>query len=625
MTAPGAPVQSSKVFAFFGADIGTERINILRHVASKGYTLLALDTPAIGIASEAKLPYTLMDDWLDSAGRFAARKNAAECEKGWFQSARESFTAEGICWPEFDHHAMHWFWLDATHALAMAEAFMSRGVRELRFLTSPLQRPAVSYSPSDICFSLWKARIPSIAKSYGTTQRRTLRQLIPRRLRPALRQILYLLRGKYPEKHIRAFPPAAEFKGKVVLALNEGEAYRFTHIAHQLGREFAAVILEPEPATAASISAKWAVPVAAGPPPDVVPGLGKRFLRGLRVLRKAAAGQPWQEPLEMLPFHFEYYCTQRWPQLAASLGFWTDSWKSVSPEAVIISSLMDGESQLPAQAARCLGIPAFSVPHGAGPGIPRYFVPIESVLYSSRIQMRAIQRTGVSPDQLIACRDITVENEYPVKPSPNAGGDKTWRVLALTESAGIAGCLAYSVSPSAQISAFRALNQVPADIEAHIGLRLKAHPIFSDRELFAAAGTGILAKLMPLNSELRSALRETDIVIAVNCASSSLVHTFREGKPVIFFWTDELIGKVEPNTNAELFLPGGTLVRSGEELWDLIRRFFTSPAFAEEMRLKSQQFSREYLDDTGYPTISEILSRYIRGNEKPVTVYSHNR
>ncbi len=97
------------LLAYFGSDIGPE--SLLR-AFRKGYTLLALDTVAIGLTAQAQVPYTLIDNWVDEERLLDARRQAVAWAGEWFLSAREDLSADGICWPEFDSEALRWFWRD---------------------------------------------------------------------------------------------------------------------------------------------------------------------------------------------------------------------------------------------------------------------------------------------------------------------------------------------------------------------------------------------------------------------------------------------------------------------------------------------------------------------------------
>jgi hypothetical protein len=606
--------ETQKLLAFFGSDLKGKGVKLLQRANSKGYTLLALDAYAVGLAATASVPYTLIDAWVDSTAMLQAREKAAECEQKWFDTAREEFTVDGVCLPEFDHHAMHWFWADVMLAMALEEAFRACGVQEVRFFRSHSRRPAVYYSPSDAHSSLWEAELPGIAKSYKPPMTLVWYRVL-RYTRSRVGKVVRVIR-RWSTKESSAGSHPSALRGKVVLAFNPGEFHRFTPIIRQLCEnlpgKIAAAILSPDQATADRIAAGWSIPVVCGPPSAPVDSssLRQQFLRGYAHVLDAASEQPWQKPLKHLQFHFEYYCTQRWPMLVATLSFWSELWRVACPRAALVSALQDSESQLPAEAANHSDVPSLAIPHGAVMGGGEYVVPGECFLYSLLTQRAVFERSGVPAYRLIACRDVIVENEHPVIPVQMGITGKAWRLLALTNPIGFAGCLP-ATSPTAQLTALRTLDNPPTDIAKRLSLRIKGHPKYPELELFAAVSSTLPEKVLPPDSELKSVLRQTDLVVAVNYCGSALVHALRAGKAVIFFWTDPLIGRAELQAHADLFLPAGTLVRGPAEFWSLVRGFFTDPELAEQMRLKAQKFHRDNLDDRNYPDISEVISEVL--------------
>lgn len=614
MDSQGRKGQNQRLLAFFGSDVEDRSPELLREAFSKGYTVLALDASAIGIATKAKVPYTLIDDWIDSTAMLQAREKAAACEQRWFQAARDKFTLDRVCWPEFDHHAMNWFWADIMLAMALVETFRACDVQEVTFFQSHSRRPAVYYSPSDVSGSLWEAELPGVAKPYKLQQATStiLQKLFSYRLLRYTRSRVGKVVRQIRRRSTTVTVPSA-IRGKVVvLAFNPGEFHRFTPVIRQLYKslpgKIAAAILSPDQATADRIAAEWSIPVALGPSSIAAdPAPGQQFLRGYAQALDAAGGQPWQKPLKHLQFHFEYYCKQRWPMLADRLRFWSELWRVACPKAVLVSQLQDSESQLPAEAAKHLGIPALSISHGAGPGRPRYVVPSTCILYSLSTQRSVFERSGVPAHRLIACRDVVVENEYPVIPIRMGTARHAWRLLALTDPIGSSGCLSPTTSPIAQLEALRTLDSPPTDIAKKLSLKIKVHPKYTDVELFGTVSNRLSDNVLPPDSELKSVLKDTDLVVAVNYCGSALVHVLRAGKPLVLFWTDFLIGKVEPHAHADLFLPAGTLVRNLGEFWDLVRRFFTDSEVGRRMRLKAQEFCRNNLDDSNYPGIDEVV------------------
>ncbi|MEM4725270.1 MAG: hypothetical protein QXP01_09680 [Candidatus Hadarchaeum sp.] len=622
-----------KLFAFWGSDVKDQGGQVLQEVFDKGYTLLALDVPAIGAAAEARIPYTTTDDWIDPETMYRVKQDAVLCESSWFRSARDKFTANGVCWPEFDHHAMHWFWLDAMLALELAQVFRARELEELGFSRAYLARPALYYYLSDIVTGLWMAELGHSASLYP------LSDMAPRTsFRQNLSGFLCLLKTSIKGisgKIATIFPSTATsgdrldatlplprmLQGRVVFALNPGELFRFGPIIKKLSDDMpgqvAVITLWDDPEIVANFVAEWSVPLVSAPPPAPLdPDLGLQFLDGYAQTKEMASGNPWQRPLKHLDFHFEHYCVQRWPILEARLRSWSSLWQQAQPQAVIVSQLQDSEAQLPAEAARRLGIPTFAIPHAAVFSRTYYAVPSEHVLYSFLTQKATYQRSGVSESRLIPCSDIAIMDEYPVVSVEAPEG--VWRVLALTDPIGYVDCLTPTISPRAQLQALATLNNPPGDIAQHLSLRIKVHPnpTYSDLPIFSAVSDSLRKRILPTNSKLSTVLEETDLIVAVNYCGSALVHAFRDSKPVIFFWTDPLIGKTEPLLHAELFLSGGVIARSADELWHWVRRYFTTPAVAEEIRSRAKRFFHTNLDDTKFPRLDYILISAKKGDSK---------
>lgn len=615
--------ETQKILAFFGLDLQGKGPEFLQRACNHGYALVPLDTVAASLAVEASVPYTLIDNWIDSETMFQAMEEAAECERKWFEVARDEFTLDGICWPEFDRHAMSWFWRNVTLAGAFAEAFRTRGAHDLRFCRHPLRRPGVYYSPSDVCSAFWEADLADRARAFEKPLELYWYRFL-RYARAGVRKIARAkLKGRPNIKGSTRIDPSL-LAGKVVLAFNHGEFHRFTHVIEQLSEslpgKLGAVILSPDPTTARSIATRWAIPVACGPlHAPIHVNVQNQFLSGYDQALRAAGNLPWQKALRFLRFHFEYYCKQRWPKLVADFRYWCRLWNEARPDAVLVSSLYDSESQLPAEAAKRLGIPTFSIPHG-GIQIPDNLLSTDYILYSYPIQRMIFERGGIQPHRQISCRDLVPENEYPagsLQPFSKNG----WRLLVLTNPCHIAGNLAPEISIRDQITAFHVLDHPPEDIAERLSLNIKVHPGYPDWEIFAVVGGRLRQKVLPANSELRAVLKETDLVVAVNYYGSALIHALRSGKPIIFLCTTRQVPV------RDLFHPSGTVVHKPEEFWSLVRNFFTDSALAKQMCLKAQEFCAENLHDRDYPNIGEVVDRILsRQNTSSVSdAYDSNQ
>ena len=605
MQANSANREAQKILAFFGLDLQGKGPELLQRAYDQGYTLLPLDTVAASLAVEARVPYTLIDNWIDSEAMFRLRHQAAECERKWFEAARDEFTLDGICWPDFDRHAMSWFWRNVTLAGAFAQAFRTRGAHDLRFCEHPVRRPGVYYYRSDVCSAFWEADLADSARAFEKPPKlfwyRLLRAGV-RKIASAKSRVRHsILKG-------RGRVDPSLLAGKVVLAFNPGEFHRFTEVIDQLSEslpgKLAAVVLSPDPTTARSIATRWSIAVGCLPlPAPIHVGVQKQFLCGYLQALRAAGNSPWQKALKFLRFHFEYYCKQRWPGLVADFRSWYRLWNEARPDAVLVSSLYDSESQLPAEAAKRLGIPTFSIPHGGIPA-PDNLLSSDHILYSYPIQKTLLEHCGIQAHRLIACRDLVRENEYPtvsLQPFSKHG----WQLLALTDPCHHAGNLAPEISIRDQITAFQVLDHPPEDIAERLSLNIKVHPGYPDLELFAVVGDRLRQKVLPENSELQAVLKETDLVVALNYYGSALIHVLGSGKPIIFFTTRQV------PFSFDLFHPAGLVVRKPEEFWRVVTNFFTDSTFAKQMSSKAQEFCAKNLHDSDYPNIGEVVDRIL--------------
>jgi hypothetical protein len=600
---------AQKILAFFGSGPHGKGPELLQRAYDQGYALLALDTAAASLAVEAKVPYTLIDNWIDSEATSQATEEAAECERKWFEAARDEFTLDGICWPDFDRHAMSWFWRNVTLAGAFAQAFRTRGAHDLRFCGHPVRRPGVYYSSSDVCSAFWEADLADSARAFEKPPKLFWYRFLYY-ARAGVRKMIARAksRGRRILKDRECTDPSL-LSGKIVLAFNPGEFHRFTHVIEQLSEslpgKLAAVVLSRDPTTETRIATQWSIPVGCLPlhaPIDV--NVQKQFLSGYVQALCAAGNLPWQKALNFLRFHFEYYCKQRWPKLVADFRSWCRLWDEARPDAVVVSSLYDGESQLPSEAAKRLGIPTLSIPHG-GVIAPDNLLSTDYILYTYPIQKTILEHCGIRAHRLIACRNLVPENEYPTSSSQPVS-KQGWRLLVLTDPCGFAGNFAPTISIRDQITGLQALDHPPEDIAERLSLNIKVHPGYPDQEVFAVVGDRIRQKVLPVNSELPAALEQTDLVVALNYYGSALIHALRSGKAIIFFCTTR-----QGSVLADLFHPAGLVVRKPEEFWSIVRNFFTDSTFAEQMSSKAQEFCAKNLHDSDYPNIGEVMNRIL--------------
>ena len=617
-----------KALAFFGSDLDpVTGPDFLRKSNREGYTLLALDSDAMATAAAVGLDYTLMDDWLSPETILRAIEDAAICETGWYEPARDEFTADGICWPEVDHVAMMWFWQNVTLAEAFAKAFADRDGRELKIFGNRFRRPAVFTDPSDACNAIWKHELDTKVvelKRGGLFPDDLLSQIRDN----LFRRIRGLLSGSTGSAQGR---DSAFLEGSIVLVLGQLEARRFTHVAQDLLRRFpgkvAAALGGPYQEAADEMAAVLGVPVAIGAPwplstrwvlfPKLLlsaegSSLEKRFRRGYQLALAESQDKPWGKALRHLRFHFTYYFGHRWPVLhSKTFAFWSNLWSKYRPAAVVVTNVWTSYHLSACLAAKRLGIPTVLAAHGAvqllPTGIGNLF-RMDHVLYESGLQRSIYASAGVSDWKLSPCRGLIAENEYETHKLRPYSPNNKWRVLALLETTGVGCNLAPLISLRAQLQALRALAAPPADLAERLDLVLKVHPYYQDLGIIAAAGGDLRNKVLPADADLHELIAQSPLVVAVNYVGSALVHVLRAGRPVIFLSTEYEPLLKRPDRRSDVFMDGATLARTADQFWAVVKEFFTVPSAAERMTLKAMDFRSAQLVCEEAPEIGELLN-----------------
>ena len=226
-----------KILAFFGSDLdpvtGPE---FLRKSNREGYTLLALDSGAMAAATAAGLDYSLMEDWLSPDTILRAIEDAAVCETGWYEPARDQFTVDGICWPELDMLAMHWFWRTAMIAQAASTEFRRLQIEELRFFGRHFARPATLTERSEVWNALWKYELRESALQLRSRERREAplkRELLSRAV-TRLRSLVGNPSGNKSgaEQVVR--------EGSIMLMIAQMDTHRTWPLIEDLSRQFPA-------------------------------------------------------------------------------------------------------------------------------------------------------------------------------------------------------------------------------------------------------------------------------------------------------------------------------------------------------------------------------------------------
>ncbi len=598
-----------RVFAFYGDDIAHYNIKFMQEMHRNGYTILALDVPAVGMALRSKVPYTVIDDWLDNDTFKKALDKAKYCEENWFIDARDEFYIDGICWPEFDTHAMHWFWSEICMAEAFAHEFLRRNGELLTICKRDVSQPSIYYSPQDVGKEIMISILGDKVDIYSIDDN-PKRLHIYNCLKKGAAAVRYL-KGVLRKSLIPDYGHHKKFDlitDKLLIALNPGEAHRFSPIVETLNKnkeiDCAAAVLTTNQAVAYGLSKQWNIPTIIGCSDEKpAPENKQLLLNALQNAKIKAEGKPWARALDVLDFHFQYYCTARWPKLIMDYQFWHEILNEFPPKAIIVSSLLDAESHLPTIAARQLNIPTFSIPHGVVQGLDKPIIP-EYVLYGLSTQRIAYEKLGVSEDRLLPCKEARIKNEYPVQRYNVIKCNGLLNIVVLTSAIGFNGYIS-TKGVRGEINGLKMLARVPPELSEKLNLYIKVHPNkrYSNVELLQAAGDNIDEHVLPSDSDLISILENIDLVIMLNNWSTPILHAIMAKKPVIL-----LRSTFDYNvSNYELDHPSGVLATNEEELWDCVRTFICDLSYREKMYEISKTFERNYLNNSGYPSIIEVI------------------
>ncbi len=619
-----------KILAYFGSDFGLRNgAKFLKNAHRQGYGLLALDSHAMALASRAGVPYSLLDDWLEPETIVRAIDLAQECGSRWYESARQEFTVDEICLPQVDRCSMDKFWQDAMLALELAHKIKGSDCNEFRYFTNPFPRAGVALNGSDICGRLWRAELGTRFKSllrFGTFG--------PGEVLSIVRKAAIRLAGPVFNKQAttpvqpHAFPDKA-----IALLMKSEEVFRLQHVVKTLMTDFpdgiSIVLGSHKSGSSDNVYESWGIPVYYGErwpaasyvsalPLNLMPRIDKdleeKFFHGYRVALEKSGGQPWQKTLEVLKFHFNYYCRYRWPALYKhNFLFWRGLWERMRPSVLLITGMPEGVMVLASEAARQCDIPILVLPHACGAiRVNWEGLTMGCTLYNSRMQKTNFVETNIRSESLRPCRDLVAKNEYPVQAVKAFSGNGKCQLLALTETTVEGPHLNAYTSPSAQLKALLTLVNPPPDLIDKVDVAVKVHPQISDLEMIEAAGSAVMEKLLPRASELEPALNETDLVVAVNYRGGALVHVLKMAKPVIYFLTEKEAMLKRSDYPYDTFLGGMAVARTAEEFWSLVRKFIDDPRFAADLRSKAADFARENLDDDTYPALPQILKELLR-------------
>lgn len=582
---------------FFGADLEGEAPERIRAAAAAGELLIALDSAAMGWAVRSGLLYTCLEDWLSPQALLEARLNPARLEAAWFAPRRELFTFDGLCLPDFDREAMYAFWRTLGSADSLARALAEGGIEQITVLRRDPPRPNIYFEPGDTHATYWEGVFPGEVRTLATSA--------PQQDSPAAAGEARPPEAKPAFLHER--PDLV--RGRVAICINPFEAFRFNGHIQKIRAAFngnVVIIANTHLAQHLDeITQLTGLPALglgkAGQPLADVAG---RCAQGFAELLEVHAS-PLRDMLRHTASHFEAMF-RRWAWIQATREYWQRAFAAAPPRLVLVSSLTDSESQLPAIEAARARVPSVCLPHSTG--LTRSMFPKSTwVLHCGAVDREGYLRSGIAAERLLGCGDLTVLHEYPVDEVKSMGrAPGRLKLLVLMAPTSPKGMLCPVIHRGAQMQALRCMAAPPPDLADRIVLTLKTHPGTPDVEIVEAAGSEAMALLAPLDLPLDQALEETDLVVAMNYIGVAILHCAALGKPLVQLWLDPDVGRVDTLEFADLYLGAGELTHSPGDFWNAVRRFLDEPGYAEALRRKSKEHHHAAAGET-FPTLAERL------------------
>ena len=241
MKIPRSFDKAQKVLAFFGADLKDRAPDFLQQACREGYTLLALDVPALGAAVAGNVPFTVQDDWLTSNDLQKAYDDSLACEDKWFESAREQLTSDGVCWPDLDRYALKFFWREVITARALVEKFFQADIQDLKFFQRWNRHPKVYYSPANIFGHYWQAELgkrTTVLNEQKAPNQTRQKPLWYRASRYVVSNVRGAVGPQNRDEQRTITTPANGLTEKIIVAINHHELFSLRFNGSYFGKKF---------------------------------------------------------------------------------------------------------------------------------------------------------------------------------------------------------------------------------------------------------------------------------------------------------------------------------------------------------------------------------------------------
>ena len=600
--------------ALFWSDFNSPELRRIVARLKEGYQVLALDVKVVLFCVQNNIPCTCIEDWVDRETIYQCTVLAHHFEKTWFRDYRRLFSRDGLCFPDLDSEAMYHFWRETVVASVFMELFFKKGGREI-FIPRNEKAPSVYYYRADTWKSivenyLNKAQGPysmlDRVKAFAGDLRMIDSAIGDARFSPGFKSHSSLEKGDMPS--VKEYRPAPL---KIAFAINPGEIGRFEpaiqKIKHLEWAHTTVYLNTHDPKQCDTLAREWGIPFLPIPATDRAAGrLSEALYSACQKVRSNCVGRLGYSIA--VDYHFKYYCFHRWPALYAMYEGWKILWEREQPSAVVVSSLLDAESQLPAVAANRYGIETFSLPHAR-------FLSIENsqsgrqILYDFVPYRNDLEKVGVDPGRLVGCRDLLGSYPYPTYRRV-AIEKKAINILALVGNTnGVVedgDLLVPRVLASAQIEAIRCLANPPDELKESVQIKFKVHPVGAEMEMFELAGVNIDESLLPTDTDFTAALDSFDLVADINNTGTAVLSAINREMPLLMWWNG-LVKRV--NYNVEVLLEAGESISDGREFWRCVSRIVDDGDYRKKLTGKSKAFKKKYMNTDRYPTLAQIIRR----------------
>ena len=571
-----------------------------------------LDADAVEVFRRHNLPFVHFDEIIGEGRVRAARLQAKQLERNWYQTQRSVLTSLGACWPEIDRQAMHWFWQGFELSVAFASALEDMPKVQV-FLREPANpRPGIFYLPSDVFWSVLTALLPrEKCRYFGPSHQRPLPLRATEKPSNIVRKTRNMLTRWFnkPLPRNKIWPESSglmhSIQSEVVFAINLAEIYRFRGIIRDLRQHVSVAIglLGGNAEDVRRCEDLLRVPVFIPASTILDNDHSRPWREAVQACLDALNDENHQLAASALGYHFDYYCSTRWPALESAYSVWIKVFQKIRPSTIVISALLDAESQIPAVAAKSLGISSYAIPHGAVMR-PDNFLGADYLCTSSRQMAEAFREQGLDQARIKMTSGLLLGNEYPERATgPTRSLSKT-RVLILTELVGHPGCLAFYTRTSCQLESLMDIKVALDALHQHVEFSIKPHPLVSDMSLLSCAGQKIKEAVLPADSNLSELIENSDVVVSLNLYGSALVRVTQAGKPLILYWPDT---ESETYDYGHGFLSAGILATTANDLRNLLSHFVGSSEYRKELANLSLSFAEKAFTDQRYTSFASML------------------